>query len=413
MCYLPIKKRVRIKRMRESIRRFHNDVLAFHQTNMFESLVHNFNIVTDSVKSIIFEDEDNNELTPLRGYIALKDQDNRKVKYFIDEDYYDKLPIRVNDCEELYLKESANKKSIILRPLNPTPFRIVPEKCFPSTREFIDSFADFEHTNPDSWTILKIVAIMGYVGKIFVGICSNSETGKSSIFEILHSLTQKTPVFQPRSVPGVLSQITGDGNIVFDEVHESNKETRTCIENFTLQLGGNKPVYINGALRSKYTKSKYDVAQQSITFLYNLKSYYKNPEEQFFDYFFSNNAAINSRILKIKLEGKLLEKFDRNFDMKKTAAENLMYYMKIAKYLLYLKRLKISNGYDRVYDYTFRIGLKGRRRQIYDEITWLIDMYCNDVQEYIKFINLLNKAIISYREMVSQSQLVIEEEVVE
>ena len=407
--------------MRQEVQLYHNDILALHQAIMFETLVYPHNIITDTVKSFVFEREDTEDpekTEPLRGYLAMKEVGGTKVKYFIEDQFFKELPIRVNTTEELFLPESSNRKVIVLRPLDPTPFRIRPEKCFSTTKEFIDNLANFEHSNPDAWTLLKLTAVMGYVGKLFIGICSQSEFGKSSIYEILHSLTQKSPVFQPRSVPGVLSQITTDGNIVFDEVHESNKETKMCIENFTLQLGGNKPIYINGAMKTKMTKSKYDVSQQSLTFLYNVKEYYKNPDVDFFDYFFKNNSAINSRLLKIKLDGKLLEKFDRNFNLNIVAEENKMHYMKVAKYLLYLKDIKLRNLYKRRYDYVSKVKIKGRRKQIYDELTWLIDMYAEDFEEYKKFIRLLDKAIQDYKAMVSQlpeflEQNRIEEEVVE
>lgn len=396
--------------MREIAQRFHNDSIAIHNATMFDTLVHRHNIITDSVKSFVFEDQYGQELEAMRGYIAMKDADGRKTKYFVEDEFYDELPIRVNDSEEVFMGESAIKKSILKRPLNPTPFRIRPEKCFPSTKQFVDEFADFEHSMPESWTLAKIIAIMGYVGKTFMGICSSSEFGKSSIYEILHGITQKSPVFQPRSIPGILTQITADGNMVFDEVHQSTSDVKKCMENFTLQVAGNKPIYINGAMQAKNTKAKYDVSQQSITYLYNLKSYYSKPDEDFFDYFFSNNQAIDTRLLKVKLEGKLLEKFDRNFNLQKVADDNKMYYMKIAKYLLYLKGLRLSNGYTRRYGYQAKIGLKGRRKQIYDEITWLIDMYAEDMEEHCNFIELLNKSIIDYQDMVKVEKPIFAEE---
>ena len=245
-----------------------------------------------------------------------------------------------------------------------------------------------------------MIATMAYVGKTFMGICSQSEFGKSSIFEIMHSITQKSPVFQPRSIPGILQQITGDGNMVFDEVHKSNAETKNCMENYTLQVAGNKPVYINGAMKSANTKARYDVAQQSITYLYNLKEYYSNSEE-FFDCLFSNNQAIDSRLLKIKLDGKLLELFDKNFDMEKAAQENKMFYMKIAKHLLWLKKEKFSNSYSRRYATMNNLALKGRKKQIYDEITWMIDRYSQNGREYLNLVTLLDKCIMDYQKMVN------------
>ena len=274
-----------------------------------------------------------------------------------------------------------------------------------SCKEFIDELLPFAHSMPEQWTLHKVMAVMGYVGKTFIGDCSKSEFGKSSIFEVLHSLTKKSPVFQPRSVPGVLAQITGDGNMVFDEVGNTNSETRRCMENFTLQAGGNKPIYINGALQSKNTKGKYDIGEQSITFLYNTLDQYKT-EDEFFENMFDNNKAIDSRLLKLKFDGILLEQFDKDFNMVVEAEKNKMFYIDIAKHLLYLKNLKRSNGYARRFGKHLMVPkLNGRKKRIYDELTWMIDMYSTDEIEFKKLIATLNECINSYQTMVGHSTI--------
>ena len=117
------------------------------------------------------------------------------------------------------------------------------------------------------------------------------------------------------------------------------------------------------------------------------------------------------------------DRTNREFDIKQTAESNKMDYMKIAKYLLYLKEVKLTNGYAKRYDKVSETGLqavsgtsddvpnplKGRRKQVYDEITWLIDMYSPDKKTYERFVTLLDKTIKDYKEMVSQQPLVQEE----
>ncbi len=397
--------------MKPQTQKWHNDTLSTHSTNMFETLLHQHNLITDSVKAFTFQDENENETNPLRGYLALKETNGKKHKYFLEETHYDNLPVRMDDCTELYLKDSSTRKSIIQYPNKITPFRVKPQQTFPTTKTFIDELANFEHSKPNQWTILKICAVMGYVGKTFLGISSPPETGKSSIFEILHSLTKKSPVFQPRSVPGILAQVSRDGNIVFDEVHQSNNETKRCMENFTLQVAGNKPVYINGAMSAKNTKAKYDVSYQSITFLYNTFKNYKNPQDEFFDNIFSNNDAIDSRILKIKFEGKLLERFNKDFNIIEVAEANKMYYMRVAKMLLWLKVQKILHKYVRKWAYTPHITLKGRKRLIFEELTWLIDMYCDSQGEYDLLVLELETCIASYKNEELKQQVIEAEKV--
>jgi hypothetical protein len=270
-----------------------------------------------------------------------------------------------------------------------------------SNKEFVDQIAPFEHSNPDQWTLNKIVALSSYIGKTFTGVCSLSEFGKSSIYLILDAITQKCPVFQPRSVPGVLAQITENGNMVFDEVHDTSSDVKACMENFSLQVAGNSPVYVNGAMRSKHTKPQYDVSQQSITYLYNVYSNYSSPNKQFWNFIWSNTKAMESRFLCMKFDGKLLEKFDKTFDVVKEASDNKVFYINLAKHLGYLKEVKLNNKHQRRYSNKDHLEtLKGRHKIVYDEITWLIDVYAQDQEEYTKFVRLLNLTISSYKNML-------------
>ena len=392
--------------MRQEVQKWENMVLSAYQAGMYESLIHVHNITTESSKHYSFEDEHEIELPlQLRGYFAFKDLDGKKSKFFIEEKYYHELPIRVNAYEEIFFRDSGKVRSIVLRPIDITPFRIKPQKVWEDNHKFVDIIAPFQHTHPEYWNLSKIVAMMGYVGKTFCCISSLSEFGKSSIYSIMNAITQKVPVFQPRSVPGVLAQITGDGNMVFDEVHDAPSEVKACMENFSLQVAGSSSIYINGAMRSKNTKAKYDVAQQSITYLYNVFTHYSDPTKQFWDNIWSNTKAMQSRFLRLKFDGRLEEKFDKDFDVIAEAENNRMLYVKIAKHLLYLKQIKLNNSYKRKYQVQSNIHLKGRHKICYDEITWGLDLYSKDQKEFSDYVSLLDKSIHGYKEMIGQETL--------
>ena len=390
--------------MKTQLQKWHSLTMQYYNAAMYDSLIHLYNVTTGTCKSYQFEDKNQLDLPDLiRGYFALKDVEGKKTKYFLDEDDYKKLPVRVIEYDELHFKESARCKGIVIYPTQTDTFRITPSKCWEDNHDFIDELAPFKHSEPDYWTLNKITAVMAYVGKLFIGECSLSEFGKSSIYLILDAITKKCPVFQPRSVPGVLAQITSDGNMVFDEVHDASSDVKNCMENFSLQVAGNSPIYINGAMKSTNTRPKYDVAQQSITYLYNVYSNYSEPEKQFWDNIWSNTKAMESRFLRLKFKGKLEEQFDKDFNIPKVADDNKMYYIKIAKHLLYLKQLKIKNNYNRRYKASHEIYLKGRHKILYDEITWGIDLYSQSQEGYDKFIKILNESIKDYKVMIGES----------
>lgn len=383
--------------MRKITRKWNMDVLSQFSTDMYETLLHEHNIITDTMKEIEFDD------VPgwTRGYFAKKD----KKKYWIQSHLISQFPLKLgNEFDECKYNED-----LIFMPTKPIPFKILPQLMM-GVRDMIDEFVPFKHTNPDHWMLMKFLAIMGYVGRTYTCQSTNPGFGKSSCYDVLHYITDKNPVFQPRSVPGVLNNLNTSGNIVFDEVHKCKKEVRDIMENMSLLIGGGKSMYINGALKSANTKSKYNCALQSMTFIYNTLDCYQDSED-FFDSgkIWSNPKAMDDRFLKFKLDGVFDEEFNKNFDIIKTAKTNKMFYINFAKTLLYLQELKVTNGYQRKYVNNGVLQLKGRRGIVYKEISWLIDMYCETQSEYDDWIKVMDYSIISYREMIGELPEVTEE----
>lgn len=372
-------------------RRYHLSVLSLHNSLMYEDLLYEENISSDTEKEIEFTGYD-----VIRGYFAKKN----KTKYFIETEICQQLPIKIDNET---IQELRYKEDIVLRPLNIIPFRIKPEQIFPDTKQFITEFCPFNHTNQTHWLLLKFLALSAYISRTYCCISSNPEFGKSSCFDTIHAITDKCPVFKPRSVPGVLNKINGTGTMVFDDTLEAKKDVREIMEEFSLKIAGGSAVYINGAMKANKTKARYNCHNQSITYLYNNTDCYKNPEKRYFETMFENNKAMDTRFLKVKLGGKLEERFGKDFNMKKVATENRMYYIQLAKHLRWLQDCKQQNLYTRKYQDTGNMALfKGRRRQIYSDITWLIDMYSQDQEEYMTLVNELSKCIIDYRYMVNE-----------
>lgn len=387
--------------MKEEAQKYHLEVLGMHNAELYSSLIYEHNLTSSNKKEIEFE-----EYPPIQGYFANKD----RTKYFIEAEWVKKLPLKVHKSEELLYKED-----VVRRPLNPKTFKILPENKIP-IRQLVDNFLPFTHSSPLEWRLYKLIVLSSFIGRTYLCISTQPNFGKSCGYEVLHGITDKSPVFKPRSVPGVLNQITGNGILVFDDVLEAKKEVREVMEEMNLQIGGGKSIYINGAMKASKTKSKYVTSLQSITYLYNKTECYTNAETKYFEFIFENRKAIDDRFLKIKLEGELEEKFDREFDLKRVAEENKMHYIDLAKTLLHLQELKRSKGYTRRYKpkhiYT---RVKGRKRTIFNEILWLIDMYSATQEEFDELHTCLGGAIEKYKSMMDalEGRVIVTEEVIE
>ena len=397
-----MKERCTKYKMDEKSRKYHSDVIRMFNSIMFETLIHKHCITTDTVKIFTFEDEYGENIQKLfRGYLASKEMNGHTKKYFIDEEFYKELPIRVNSDTEVYMKEGAKSKSVIYAPTQDvTKFVINPEQCWDDNSQFIVDILPFKHSEPLYWELNKIIAVMGFVGKTFIAVSSGSEFGKSSVYKFIHGITNKSIVFKPRTPAGMLLNINETGNIVFDEVQQTTAETLRIIEEFSQTVADNSPEYVNGAIKSKGLKQIYNTINQSITYLFNLKTYYKNPNKQFFEHIWANPTALDTKFLKVKFEGILEEKFDKKFDIKKEAEDNKMLYIRIHKHLMYLKDLKVENKYKKRYNTDKLLLLKGRHKIIYDEIVWGIDVFSKDQQSFDKMVGTLNTSIKAYREMV-------------
>lgn len=378
---------------KEDKQRWYHSTLSHHSSVLFKSLIYEYDLTSETLKEVEFELlGDNESVIIARGYFAKKD----RLKYFLDAKLLSQLPIRVKDKNQ----ELKYNEDVVVRPLNPSAFRITPEAKIP-VREMIDGFAPFSHQNPPEWLLLKFMSFSSIISQNFMCISTTSAFGKSSIFKLMDKLTDKCPVFKPRSIPGVLNQITGDGNMVMDEIQECTKDVKRIIEEFALVLGDGSPDYINGALKSANTKQRYDCHNQSVTFLYNLIDHYKNPEKDFFEVIFSNNKAINDRFLKFRFDGKLDERWQKDFNVPEIAEKNKLLYIDHAKTVAFLTNLKHENGYQRRFNRIVPDGLSNRHKMTHDNITWLIDLYCYGEDEYVDIVGFLNDSIRKYNEMVA------------
>ena len=183
-------------------------------------------------------------------------------------------------------------------------------------------------------------------------------------------------------------------------------------------LGAGKNYYINGALKAKGLKQKYNCINQSLTHIFNNADQYKHPDKQFFDFIWANRVGMDSRFLKIKFDGIMQEQFTDKFNMKKEAEKNKMKYIAYAKMLLWLQEYTRTDEYKTKYNVNSILKLKGRRTNTYDKIINLCDMYAKNQSEMDLLVETLDQCILNYRIMVDNlgSSEVIrfkEEEVVE
>lgn len=380
--------------MKKELRRYHKDVIELHNTGLFEELIYEHHLSSSNLKQIEFD------VSVEKGFFALKDM----TKYWIEEEVVPFLPIRAKEYEEYKYKED-----IVYKPTNVTPFKILPQQMYVNQWEFMKDFLPFENTNPIAYEVSKMVAIVGYVCKTFTCVSSNPEFGKSSSYDYIHAVTNMSPVFEPTTKPGILQQITTYGNMVFDDVFSAEKKVRDVMESINYQLGGGKTIYINGSLVTRNTKAKYNCLNQSLTYLFNRYEDYKNEctgnvRRYWHHNMWDNIKAMNSRFLKLKFEGDLVEDFTKNFNLKSTAENNKMFYIDIAKHLMWLQQVKEQNLYKCRYVAKDIPRMNNRRKETYLSIIWFMDMVSETEEQFNMYKRCLDKAIDDYKIMENEAK---------
>jgi hypothetical protein len=115
---------------------------------------------------------------------------------------------------------------------------------------------------------------------------------------------------------------------------------------------------------------------------------------------FENNSAIDNRFLKVMLEGVLEEDFKINFNITKVAEENKMYYIKLAKHLLWLMQERQNNNLHKRFKVNDSIlTLKGRRKDVFENIDIILHQFAKDNVQYNQWHSALEQGVINYKAM--------------
>lgn len=220
------------------------------------------------------------------------------TKYALDEPMIRSLPIRVIACKKLH---SKTNNDLIHFPNEWKSFKVVPLKMH-ELKDIIPHFIS-PHTQPKDYELYVVLAFASLIGKCSFWVSTNHAFGKSSIFKTLNYVFDNVPVVErPRTVPSFYKYIPEDGVLVLDELSKKDSESSENVL-FALNVMGdvNEPVLrMNTGGSAQYgTNIPKSLRNCSTVCIMNRKWDYKS-EDQFAEYMFSNNKALDRRFLKFK-----------------------------------------------------------------------------------------------------------------
>ena len=382
---------------------FHYDTLQLFRSEMYDTLLFKHNLKSSTPKEVEFKDYDGD----IKCFILQK---NNSV-YLLDKRYFKQLPIRIKESKELVTKQGDVVQ--VITKFDSFAIKASKEMTF---REMVD-IIDISHTNNDLYTLWKIVAYASRISRINIRVCSPSEWGKSSIFHVLDMVFYKSPVVtQVRSVPAFALNVSPDGLIVLDEMGNIPGEIKDKILSCLLQCGDMKTKLTLGSAgsHSHGTKPLYDIHNFSCVCLYNDLSQYKDPEK-FFDRMWSNNRAVTSRFLPLRLKGGVLDMTQfRGKAPKLTQEVKNKYYAMMKSLEWYTEHWDTESDQEYVMQMCGNNcpQIKGiRHPDSLFKIGSFIYLYTQgNESEFVKYLKLLGKSYDEYLDMTLDKNYLIQGE---
>lgn len=319
-----------------------------------------------------------------------------KRKYLIDTEYYDTLPVKIQETEPITYKGKVYHH---LTEILSVKYKSDKKMSF---RELVDSFAPFEHSNPVHFLLYKIIAMVAYISRINVRIASNPSFGKDSIFSILHSLRNDTPIVNPHSMAAIDYRLNSSV-LVLTEISNLNKEQRRLLQEFLLVAGDFKNIYEKPTRGSTGygTQDTYDISRLSIIINYNTLDDYRKAaqEREYFDFIFQ--PAVLDRYCPFLFKGRLdIQQFMTLLNPRKEAEKYMDFYKDILHTIEYYRRE--FDDMDMEYEPPQNIGVKGRHFTSFMKIVKGIALYSDSEEEFNTLVKTLYQAYKDYLNMVGE-----------
>ena len=369
---------------------FNYKTLAMFRHKMYSTLLYKDDLCKETAKLVEFKDDDPN---PKKCFFLRRDN----TLFILPYEALVNLPIRPTTTEELVTKQN----DIVQYIKSAKSFKITAERMY-SFKDLVD--LDYlQHTNPDEWTLWKIVCWCARIARINIRVSSNPGWGKNAYPQIIHELYDKMYAIVPDSVAGVSKGISADGCIVLDELGKLKSEVKPVVAKFLYQLGGMNNEFKPGTAGSigYGTKYIYNTSRLSLICLYNRLQDYDDRKD-FFDFMFSNSNAINDRMLPLKLsDGRLdISQFNNAPEFTDEVEQIYRNIMKTAEYYRVSWETLVKDvGIEKwLENYSY---IRDRHKISFLTIAYFIYLYTGDDQEeFKKYMDLLGKWYKDYIYMV-------------
>lgn len=392
----------------------------------FNKLIREHHVKTGHLKEFEFkQDEYSDFQAPIRGFLALKDEE----LYLLEEGVKEQLPILLHPDK---LRTSVTKDGSVVTIVKNSgscfdTFRITPEKKY-SYGELLGKF-DQKHTQQEMYTyLLGNIYHAALIGRINVCVAGNVSSGKSFYGDCMHQIYDLIPkIEKPKTAAKLAPGVSTEGVLRIDELSGlKTAEGKSGVETVLGSLADYGDVISFGTAGSRQygTMNPPPTSNLSCLIFYNLfgtkeqcemsskdwaykPSYYKSSD--YFDWMFENSEMLNDRMLRMKL-------FDGKIDVSQFSGddvledEHIQTFINMAKTVEYFREQR-RKGYvdeltaedmDTITNTTYRLmDRESRHAKVFRELlifTYL--MADKDVITFEYYADLYRKMIDDYDKMV-------------
>ena len=282
-----------------------------------------------------------------------------------------------------------------------------------SFRELVDSFCNWEHTNPLHFSLYKILCIIGYVGRSNWRLATKFSFGKDGVVDALRDLTNNCARID-KATPAKLDFVLKFPFILCNEIASLKREEKEVFLQFGLSAGAKQNKYTKPTRKSRGTKEIYDISKLSLCFTYNIAKYYQDKGLASFDDYFPEQFL--DRFIPFKLSGFLkVGQFKRagEFDYEETAKKYKAEYIKILEMIVYLCDHPLKPKYDMPEHIKFGTG-KTRWKNDFKFICTFLGYYAQNKSEYLDLVEVLYQSHKDYMatEIHTEHPVLVKEEVI-
>ena len=307
----------------------------------------------------------------------------------------DLLPIKPKD-----LVKVASKGNVYYWIKKPVSVRIRPEQTI-TFKEVINKLTNIKHSNSNHQKLLCFMAITQMFGRANFRTSSPPALGKDSIVDILGCLVGNAATLENPTI-AKLEFMTTYSWLAINEVVDIGRGEWRVIEQFLLASGAFKPEITKHSRAISGVKEILDISNFSISLMYNDIDCYADTKK-YFD--FVTKKAVLDRFPALRLYGKFEEDFNevKKINVKQFVTEHFEEYRLLLRNYVYyqenIQSLLHSYTTEKLLNVPERWGINLSR------LLDTIDVYCDTQEEFDMWIEIINNAILDYKDMLKYPKL--------